>query len=565
MRILARGLVVAALLALALPAGAAGQSGDAFDDPRFLFIGEPDTIGGYSVDAYSDDDGEVTAIDCGGEDRGVRASAWWRFRAVPRRLTVLVAGPFGKAWVLHPSATVDDISWCQTNAGDATADLVAEIPETFGHDQLLYLRAGACYVISTDELCTDAAEGPLSVLVVADPPANDARANATPVTAGAQQGFDNHGATEAGGETLSCALPSGAAPYHSTVWFRYTAPAFGTATFTASEDASDGFDNVLAVYRSGENAPLQCFDNPATGAGSSTVTLPVQGGRTYDIQVGSYGSEPSLPEQGRFLVDVQFVSTDRDGDGDPDAADCAPDDANRFHGARDVAHNNVDEDCSGADDKDADDDGRAASFAGGDDCDDGRADVRPGLLDRPHNGVDEDCAGGDDKDADDDKHAASFAGGDDCDDNDPARFPGATDVPSDGKDQDCSGRDSAGVLGVDIRVRWGFLGIRTLITRMRLESLEQRETVVVRCRGRGCPFSRRTFRRLRPGARDLTRLFGRRRALSPGVRLEISVTAPGWVGRAATVTIRRGADPRVRRRCLAPGTNRTVACRVATR
>jgi hypothetical protein len=79
----------------------------------------------------------------------------------------------------------------------------------------------------------------------------------------------------------------------------------------------------------------------------------------------------------------------------------------------------------------------------------------------------------------------------------------------------------------------------------------------VRCRHGNCP-----RRRLAVPAR-MTRLRPFERALRAGTRLEIKVVRPGWIGKWTVITIRRGAAPRRRDRCLYPGGLRPVRCPAA--
>lgn len=110
---------------------------------------------------------------------------------------------------------------------------------------------------------------------------------------------------------------------------------------------------------------------------------------------------------------------------------------------------------------DLDEDGELALGAGGDDCDDTRADVRPGL-DETCDGIDNDCDDAIDEDAVDasvfygdsdgdgfgdpddpisacEAPTGAVSNADDCDDSSRFVAPGATER-SDGVDQDCDGR-----------------------------------------------------------------------------------------------------------------------------
>jgi len=133
---------------------------------------------------------------------------------------------------------------------------------------------------------------------------------------------------------------------------------------------------------------------------------------------------------------------DADGDGWTVAAgDCDDSDAARSPGETEVWYDGVDADCDGADDYDADGDGYTWGGAGGTDCDDGDADIHPGVTsDTWYDGVDEDCSGSD-FDADGDGHDSDAHGGDDCDDGDADVSPSATDVWYDGVDSDCNDWD----------------------------------------------------------------------------------------------------------------------------
>jgi hypothetical protein len=71
--------------------------------------------------------------------------------------------------------------------------------------------------------------------------------------------------------------------------------------------------------------------------------------------------------------------------------------------------------------------------------------------------------------------------------------------------------------------------------------------ISVRCTGRSCPASRwsRSSRKSR-----LTRMARFERSLRAGVRITVSVTRRGYVGKRTTFVIRRGAAPSRSDRCL---------------
>ena len=106
-----------------------------------------------------------------------------------------------------------------------------------------------------------------------------------------------------------------------------------------------------------------------------------------------------------------------------------------------IPYDGVDQDCDGADLTDVDGDGFEGSQVGGEDCNDGNADVSPEAEEIPYDGTDQDCSGTDLVDVDQDGYVAVEVDGDDCDDNDPDTFPGASDTVGDGSDKNCDGVD----------------------------------------------------------------------------------------------------------------------------
>jgi hypothetical protein len=98
-------------------------------------------------------------------------------------------------------------------------------------------------------------------------------------------------------------------------------------------------------------------------------------------------------------------------------------------------------------------------------------------------------------------------------------------------------------------------------------------TIVLICRGQGCPFARQsllvTNKPCGPKAGCVTEkaqvvdLFPRLRGhkLRVGTVLTVELTRPDWIGKAYVISIRSGRRPGDRIQCLAPGSTRPgVGC-----
>jgi hypothetical protein len=79
--------------------------------------------------------------------------------------------------------------------------------------------------------------------------------------------------------------------------------------------------------------------------------------------------------------------------------------------------------------------------------------------------------------------------------------------------------------------------------------------VIVRCRGKKCPFSKKSR-----AAKVLRMRTVEKKFYPAGVKLEVFVTKPGAIGKYTRFKIRRGKAPARIDRCLPPGSFKPVNC-----
>jgi hypothetical protein len=103
----------------------------------------------------------------------------------------------------------------------------------------------------------------------------------------------------------------------------------------------------------------------------------------------------------------------------------------------------------------------------------------------------------------------------------------------------------------------------TTIARLRVSNLNGGETATVVCAGgrrKGCRFTRKVYKSVKPGTLNLAKLFGACRRLRPGARITVQVTAPDAVGRSVVLLARSRKTPKVTRACLFPGESKPAKC-----
>jgi hypothetical protein len=256
----------------------------------------------------------------GGETSQAIFTLWWTVVGTGRRVRVSTEGSNLDTHLgIFPGSINDPSLLCF----DAAGTEFLEFDTNAG--QVYHVQVGTCVPAMTfNPACPGMANTAISVVATSPAAANDNRAAAEPLPTGQLVAGDNFAATEEAGEPVDCATPRGTSPYGRTVWYRWSAPAAGTAVFTAT-----GFDTVLAVLPAG-NVPLRCDDDPAV-SGPSRIQLAVAPG-DYFVQVAGFGRHAGFADsaQGRFNVAAEFTADppppppDSDGDGIPDARDACP-------------------------------------------------------------------------------------------------------------------------------------------------------------------------------------------------------------------------------------------------
>jgi hypothetical protein len=325
------------------------------------------------------------------------STLWWSFTGNGGPITVSTASSgFDTVLAVYETPTGamlgcnDDIQPLDPNRESLGARVTSELVVNSVAGREYAIQAGSC--VGT---CAPGENIGQIALGVFATPANDSRAAATPLEAGAALKATNTGATLEPGEIAAC----GPSLFGKTVWFRYHAPAIGTASFLAS-----GFDTVMTLYRADSPAPLACNDDAISGQNgpSQLPTIDPLGAPItltpgdYLIQVGGFyetGFPPVGARNGELQVQVQFTEDlDLDNDGINRGADCNDSDPSIRPGAIEVPNNDVDENCDGLIAYDRDHDGFLAPPVGAD-CDDNNPEVHPFAIEKRGNSIDENCDG----------------------------------------------------------------------------------------------------------------------------------------------------------------------------
>jgi hypothetical protein len=379
-------LCVAIVLAMAAPAVATATP----DHPADAFVHPLNTTFGYgSTAGYTDDEDPNIFCQGAAENDYAAHTVWHRFTGTGGPVKVSSYGSqFPTVLFVYDAAgnAPGTALVCDGPFGNETHRAQVVVDTTAGAQYLV--QAGGCSTsnaTSSPPACESsigaalAETGPLDITVLG----NDARAFPELLAPGSPVTRTNYGAIIDAGETSSCQGTS----YNSTVWFALDAPEKGKVLLTLT-----GHDLVLTAFRGNEVVPVACSAVKTPGTLGTTLSFDVPSSGRYLVQVGSPSANPNYSSD--FSLAYGFAAdTDRDGDRDPNATDCAPDDPAIGHTLNEVPNNDVDENCDNVKAFDRDGDGHLAPTAG-DDCDDSNANRHPGLFDKPGDGIDQDCVNG---------------------------------------------------------------------------------------------------------------------------------------------------------------------------
>jgi hypothetical protein len=274
-------------------------------------------------------------------------------------------------------------------------------------------------------------------------------------------------------------------------------------------------------------------DDVAVASAGMTVPVRFDGGEGNDGLFGGGGADTFLGGAG----DDNVVSRD----GKAEQLDCGS--------GRDTAISDDADTRTSCEEIEGDADGDGVRRPA--DCDDANPAIRPGASDTPDDRVDQDCSGADATNLDADGDGTPRP--QDCDDANPAIRPGAREVAGNAVDENCD-TEAVPLLGLGgvLRNAWAPSGGRTVNRTLTAREFPNGTRILLRCKGRTCPF-RRVVRRVRRGrAVALHRHFGNR-GLARGTRVEVRVTRSGRIGRLLRFRMGAPGTPRVDFRCLPPG------------
>jgi hypothetical protein len=150
----------------------------------------------------------------------------------------------------------------------------------------------------------------------------------------------------------------------------------------------------------------------------------------------------------------------------------------------------------------------------------------------------------------------------DCDDGNPLIKPGAFDVPGDGINQDCSADGDADYPLPGMKIKYSVLTYPagySQFAKLTLAPVKAGDKVVLKCKGRGCTFKRKTFN-VKQNKPRLSLLKPLKKAkLRKGAAVTMRMTRAGTYGSYARWKI-RATGSKFKSLCLRPGNTKPVKC-----
>lgn len=334
-----------------------------------------------------------------------------------------------------------------------------------------------------------------------------------------------------------CALGGSTFSFGSrTAWMRFVPAVKGRL----GASASTPYDVVLFAYRTSQarGAPfdsnslvsIDCID-ASKGGGETNVVVPssaVVPGQAILLETASYCGasaatcNASAPG-GATTLSVKFTPDDGDADGVPDTLDQCPT-------TKGVAPGGCPPPSGDGDHDGVLDSSDACPFEYGTNAD--------GCPDPDKDGV---------KNTDDKCPTTFGPAADGCPDSDGDKVSDRIDkCPHTFGD---GARGCPTPLASTIKTDWLVLGSTTVVRKLKLTA-PKRTRVEVRCRGKSCKSKRKTFVLRKSRTRSLLRYLPGDHRLRAGTVLTVRTTRRGSLGRYVRFTMRTGALPKVRTRCI---------------
>jgi hypothetical protein len=150
----------------------------------------------------------------------------------------------------------------------------------------------------------------------------------------------------------------------------------------------------------------------------------------------------------------------------------------------------------------------------------------------------------------------------DCDDGNPLIKPGAVDIPGDGINQDCSADGDADYPLPGVKIKYSVLTYPagfSKFAKLTLAPVKAGDTVVLKCKGRGCKFKKKTFNVKATKARLSLLKPLKKSKLRKGAAVTMRMTRAATYGSYARWKI-GATSSKFKSLCLRPGNTKPVKC-----